>query len=72
MLATAAVRNTIREGKIHQLPNAIITQTQSGMILFDHALINLYRKGVINREDLFVFCNDPDEVTKLTGKVEVT
>ncbi len=71
MLASAAVRNTIREGKIHQLPNAIITQTRAGMVLFDHALVNLYRKGVINRDNLFAVCNDPDEVTKLIGKAEV-
>lgn len=71
MLASAAVRNTIREGKIHQLPNVILTHAQSGMILFDYALVNLYRKGVINRDNLFAICNDPDEVTKLIGKVEV-
>ena len=72
MLASAAVRNTIREGKIHQLPNAILTHAHAGMILFDHALIKLYREGVINYDDLFAFCNDPDEVTKRTAKVEVT
>ncbi len=71
MLASAAVRNTIREGKIHQLPNVILTHAQSGMILFDYALINLYRKGVVNRDNLFAVCNDPDEVTKLIGKAEV-
>lgn len=71
MLASAAVRNTIREGKIHQLPNAIITQARAGMVLFDHALINLYHKGIINRDGLFTFCNDPDEVTKSIGKAEV-
>jgi twitching motility protein PilT len=70
MLASPAVRNTIREGRIHQLPNAILTQTRAGMVLFDHALLNLYRNGVISREDLFSFCNDPDEVTKLTGQTD--
>jgi len=71
MLASAAVRNNIREGKIHQLPNAIITHARAGMILFDQALVNLYREDVISKAILFDFCNDPDEVAKLTGKVEV-
>jgi twitching motility protein PilT len=71
MLASAAVRNNIREGKIHQLPNAIITHARAGMILFDQALVNLYREDVISKASLFDFCNDPDEVAKLTGKVEV-
>ena len=71
MMASPAVRNTIREGRIHQLPNAMLTQAQLGMVLLDQALINLYRRGTISRENLFAFCNYPDEVTKLVGKVEV-
>jgi twitching motility protein PilT len=71
MLASSAVRNTIREGRIHQLPNAIVTQARLGMVLLDQALINLYRKGTISSENLFAFCNDRDEVAKLVGKVEV-
>ncbi len=71
MLASSAVRNTIREGRIHQLPNAIVTQTRLGMVLLDQALINLYRKGTISSENLFAFCNDRDEVAKLVGEAEV-
>ena len=71
MLASPAVRNIIREGRIHQLPNAIVTQAQLGMVLLDQALINLYRKGTINSENLFAFCNDRDEVAKLIGRVEL-
>ncbi len=71
MMATPAVRNTIREGRVHQLPNAMVTQARLGMVLLDQALINLYRKGTINLENLLAFCNEPDEVTKLIGKVEV-
>jgi len=65
MLANPAVKNLIREGKIHQLPNAIRTHAQLGMKLLDQALVKLYHQGLISREDLFAFCNDHDEVTKL-------
>ena len=68
MLTSPAVRNTIREGRIHQLPNTILTQARLGMILFDQALLSLYHKGVISRESVFEFCNDPEEVTKLIGR----
>ncbi len=71
MIASPAVKNIIREGKIHQLPNAIMTQTRSGMMLLDHALLNLYRSGVISGDSLFSCCNDREEVTKLMGTVEV-
>lgn len=69
MLALPAVKNIIREGKIHQLPNAIMTQTRSGMKLLDNALINLHRSGVISGDSLFAFCNDREEVAKLMGRV---
>jgi len=71
MLATPAVRNLIREGKIYQLPNTIRTQTRQGMQLFDQALVNLYCKGVISRENLLAFCNDQEEVIKLSEVVQV-
>jgi twitching motility protein PilT len=71
MLASPAVKNIIREGRIHQLPNAIATQTRSGMMLLDHALINLYRSGSISGDSLFACCNDREEVAKLMGKAEV-
>ncbi|MFC2025263.1 type IV pilus twitching motility protein PilT [Chloroflexota bacterium] len=67
MLASPAVRNTIREGKIYQLHNTMLTQAQLGMVLLDQALINLHRKGVISHETVLAFCNDQDEVMKLIG-----
>ncbi len=66
MMANTAVRNTIREGKIYQLPNAIVTHARSGMQLLDQALANLYREGKINSECLFAFCNDQAEAERLT------
>jgi len=70
MMASPAVRNTIREGKIYQLPNAMLTQARLGMVLLDNALVNLYRKRVISRESMLAFCNDQDEVMKLMGTIE--
>jgi twitching motility protein PilT len=69
MLANTAVRNTIREGKIHQLPTTILTHARLGMVLLDHALVKLYREKVISQETLLAFSNDPEEAAKLVGKV---
>jgi len=68
MLANPAVRNLIREGKTHQLPNTIRMHSQMGMELFDQALVRLYRIGAIGYESLFDFCNDRDEITKFIGE----
>ena len=73
MLGIPPVRNLIREGKIHQLPNVIRTHAQLGMLTFDQALVNLYRKGIISSENLFAFCNDREEVERLSeAKVELS
>ena len=71
MLANPPVRNLIREGKIYQLPNVIRTHAQLGMELLDQSLVNLHIKGIINRENLFAFCNDPEEVERLTGNLGI-
>jgi len=70
MLANAAVRNLIREGKTFQLPNTIRMHAQQGMELFDQALVSLYHRGIIKREQLFDFGNDREEVARLTGESE--
>lgn len=71
MLANTAVRNTIREGKLFQLPNIIRTHQQDGMTLMDHALIKLFRTGMISPSDMFAVCHDRDEVQRLIGKVDL-
>ena len=71
MLANSAVKNLLREGKIHQLPNAIRTHRDIGMISLDEALVDLYLKQIITGETLMSFCNDRQEVEKLIGRLEV-
>jgi twitching motility protein PilT len=71
MLANSAIRNLIREGKTFQLPNTIRMNSQQGMELLDQALVRLYRSGVIKREAVFDYCNDRDEITRLTGEKEI-
>ncbi|NLE09536.1 MAG: PilT/PilU family type 4a pilus ATPase [Dehalococcoidales bacterium] len=67
MLANSAVRSNIRDGKIYQLPNTMLTSARQGMVLLDNALIDLVKKGKITRESALSFCNDQEEVTKQTG-----
>ena len=70
MLANPAVRNLIREGKIHQLPNAIRTNARQGMQLLDQALVSLHKDGIITTDSIYAFCNDREEVEKLIANVE--
>ncbi len=65
MVANPAIRNMIRESKVHQLNNVIQTHSSKGMKTMDDALISLYRKGLINKEDIFERCVDLEYVRKL-------
>lgn len=51
LICTHAVRNMIREGKVHQIPSVIETGYKYGMQTFDKHLQILYDKGTISREE---------------------
>jgi len=51
LICTHAVRNMIREGKIHQIPSVIETSFKYGMQTFDKHLQILYDNRTISRED---------------------
>jgi twitching motility protein PilT len=72
MLANSAVRNLIREGKTFQIPNTIRMNSQHGMELLDQALVRLWKQNIINKQSVWEFCNDREEITKLTGEREET
>ena len=46
-----AVRNLIKEGKTHQLRNALVTGQKEGMVTFEQSLSELVQAGVITYED---------------------
>ena len=50
MIATPAIRNLIREEKIHQIDTVIQTSGKQGMQTMDKSLLELYKKGIISRE----------------------
>ena len=51
LIGTPAVRNLIREAKIHQLPSALQTGQAFGMQTLDMALIDLVSKGLVTKEE---------------------
>lgn len=64
MLANAAIKNMIREGKTYQIQSMIQTNGKLGMITMDDALYNLYRMGRITGEQALIFAQDQQAVEK--------
>lgn len=71
MLANPAIRNLIREGKAHLIPNTIRTHGELGMQTLDDALVSHYRKGIIDWAAVLAYCQDTAEVEKLVGEIKV-
>jgi len=69
LVPTAAVRNLIREGKIHQIPSVIQTGAAQGMQSMDSALATLVRAGRITQELAESRSSARDELRRLLGGV---
>ena len=54
MIATPAIRNLIRENKIHQIPSMIQTGKKYGMMSLDDCIMDYLKKGWISPEEAFI------------------
>lgn len=50
MVLTPAIRNLIRERKVHQIDGIIYTSSADNMISMDTSIYNLYKEGIISKE----------------------
>jgi twitching motility protein PilT len=66
MIATPAIRNLIREGKVHQIQSFLQSSGEVGMISFDQHLAMRYAEHVVSRNTALGLAQDPDEFTRLT------
>jgi twitching motility protein PilT len=65
LIANAAVRSLIREGKTHQLPNLIQTSASEGMVSLDKSLAELVGRGEIAVDDALAWSLDPKALKML-------
>lgn len=67
MPVNPAVRNIIREGKTHQIPNIIQAGATYGMKSMDMSLRDLYQQGIVTYEEALSKSIDPNEFNRLIG-----
>jgi twitching motility protein PilT len=65
MMATPAIRNLIREGKIHQIPSFLQASSEMGMISFDQHLAARYNDQLISKSTALELAQDPTEFKRL-------
>lgn len=64
MIADNAIRNLVREGKAHQIPSAIQTSSEQGMISMEKALADRIQQGLVKYEDAILYANDRKTLSK--------
>lgn len=64
MFLNNAIRNMIRESKIHQIDGIIATSMEEGMIAMDTSLMRLYRERKITRESAIVYSSNGELMEK--------
>ena len=68
MYTNAAIRSLIRDGKTHQLDNAIASGSGEGMITMDQSILELYRAGRISLEVALEYCDNPEQLRRRIGR----
>ena len=64
MIATSAIRNLIREDKIHQIDISIQTGASHKMQTMDNSLLELYRKGSISKDTVLTNAINREQIKK--------
>jgi twitching motility protein PilT len=68
MVATPAVRNLIREAKIHQIYSSMQAGAKFGMHTMDSSLADLVRKNVVSMQEAEDRAHDVEELYRLLGR----
>src|SRR5439155_11258523 len=69
LVATSAVRNLIREGKVHQIYSVMQAGGRFGMRTMDASLAELVRSGKITHQLAMDRAHDPEELNRLMGTI---
>jgi twitching motility protein PilT len=67
MIATPAIRNLIREGKLQSIPSSLQTGSKYGMHTLNQDLSELVKRGIITYEVALEKSSDPSELNQLLG-----
>lgn len=65
LIATPALRNLIREGKTHQIYNAIQTGSKHGMQTMEQSLLELVQKKMITAEEALHCTMHPEDLRRM-------
>jgi len=72
MVPNAAIRNLIREDKVHQIYSSMqVGQTKFGMQTLNQSLLSIYLKGTISLEEVLGRTTNPEEMRQMLTQAGV-
>jgi len=70
MVVTPAIQNLIRENKVYRIDSSIQTGRKHGMFLLDESLFNLWKSGVVAKEEVLMRSSKPQELAAKIANAE--
>ena len=64
MTVTPAIRNMIRDNKVHQIDGIIYSSVKEDMVSMDTSLLKLYKDGLISRDTALTYASNPEMLGK--------
>jgi twitching motility protein PilT len=69
LIPNAAIRNLIREDKLHQVYGLMqVGQERHGMQTLNQSLVSLYRRGMISLDDVWARTSEPEELRTMLAQ----
>ena len=67
MHMNSAIKSLIRDSKSHQIDNAIASGGAEGMIAMDQSILDLCKKGLIDRETALEYAVNAEQLKRRMG-----
>ncbi len=68
LIVTPAIRNLIREGKVHQIGSMMQTGSKFGMQTMEQSLQALFQRGIITKEQFDLYSPESSLLSSLLGR----
>ncbi len=64
MHVNSAIRSLIRDGKTHQIDNAIAAGGAEGMVTMDQSILSLYKAGFVSAATALEYADNPEQMKR--------
>jgi twitching motility protein PilT len=68
MINTSSIGALLRDNKSYRIHNEILTGAKYGMVALETSLVELYRRGILTRDQVIAYAQDPEVARQLLGE----